>query len=259
MKRLARTSICALAAAGGFLAASAAPALAGSYSLDLSAPSTAVVGQPVVVEASGVNPPPSEFWEVSWIDVATISTSVMAACPADEQSGLAVSSRSGGQLLTIAMRPNLDGAGNFYNTMGWVPYAPGQWLVCGYQDDGEGLTLARDSLLVNVQPAPAAPAAPSPPSGQPAATPPAAAAVPANVKRPRVTRSGRRLVCSPGSWSNANGYSYSWLVNGKRKARATGRKLRLTRALHGRKVQCSVTASNASGKASALSAPMRVR
>jgi hypothetical protein len=256
MNRLARTSICALAACGG-LAASAGPALADSYSLSLSAPSTAVVGQPVVIQASGVNPPPSEYWAASWIDVGAISASVISSCPANEQSGLGVASSTGGKIVTIAERPNLDEFGNFLNTMGWTPYAPGRWLICGYQDDGAGLTLASAVATIDVQ---AAPSAPPPSSAPPAPAQPGPTA-PANVKRPHVKRTGLKLVCSPGRWTNnTGGYSFGWLVNGKAKPGATARKLKVSRGLHGRKVQCQVTASGAGGKtASAVSAALRVR
>jgi hypothetical protein len=256
MKRLARTSIAALAVTGGLLGAST-PALADSYSLYMAAPTTAVVGQPVVVYAAGVNPPPSEYWAGSWIEAATISTSVMPVCPADDQSGIGVATSTGGQLLEIAMRPNLDADGNFLNLIGWTPNQPGQWLVCGYQDDGAGLTLARASVTVDVQPA-SAPAPAAPPA--PPSTPTAPAAAPANVKLPRVTRSATKLVCNPGGWSNsAGGYSYGWLLNGKQKKGASGRKLRVTHAMRGRKAQCSVTASGPGGKATALSPPLRIR
>jgi hypothetical protein len=259
MNRLARTLICAVGASGALgLGATAAPALAESYSIDLSGPATAVVGQPVVVQASGQNPPPSDWWATSWIKAGAIPASVMPSCPADQSSGIGVAVGAGGDLLEIAMPPNLDPTGAFNNAIGWTPRYAGDWLICGYQDDGTGYTLARDQLNIHVS-------APSGSSGggggSATGTPgPGTAAKPANVKRPKVTRSHGKLACSPGKWSNSSGgYSYGWLVNGKAKKGAGARKLLVTRKLHGHKVQCSVTATGPGGKTTAVSSPLRVR
>jgi hypothetical protein len=213
----------------------------------------------VVVQATGQNPPPSEWWALSWIQAGAIPTSVMAACPADQASGIGVATSAGGDLLEIAMPPNLDTTGAFANVIGWTPRYAGEWLICGYQNDGAGATLARDQISVHV----------TAPSGGPGGGPTgtqggggggAGAAKPANTKRPKVTRSGGKLACSPGTWSNSSGsYSYGWLVNGKAKKGATARKLRVSHSLHGRKVQCKVTASGAGGNSTAVSAPLRVR
>ncbi len=237
MKRIAQGSICALAAAALLeLGPSVTPALANTYTLNLSAPKTAVVGRPILIKASGVNPPPSEYWASSWMEIVTIPTSVLTSCPATGEDGTGVATQTGGQILAIALRPNLDSQGNFSNTIGYTPPAPGGILVCGYSDDGAGLTLARASLTLNVQ------------------------GPPANVQRPSVSRSRRKLACSPGRWSgNATRYSYGWLVGNKTKRGATGRKLRVTRAVRGRKVRCSVTASNSAGAARAVSRSLRVR
>jgi hypothetical protein len=254
MTRFLKVTLCAVVAG---LALAATPALAGSYTLDLSGPSTATVGQPVVFVASGVNPPPDQFWEMSWIEVVAIHGSVLPACPADDQSALSVASTTGGKILAIADRPNLDSAGNFYNTVGWTPVVPGRWLICGYQDDGEGLTLAHAALAVDVS---AATAPPASVGGGGGSTPMPTAAKPVNTKRPHVTRSRRKLVCDPGTWSGASGsYSYSWLVNGKPKKHATAAKLRVTSGLRRHRLQCRVTATGAGGSATAVSPALRVR
>lgn len=83
---------------------------------------------------------------------------------------------------------------------------------------------------------------------------------PASKTKPRVSRSGKFLRCSPGRWSNRPAhYAYRWTVSGKGKHGIRGRRLRVTRSLHHRTVRCTVTASNAAGRASAASAPFRVR
>jgi hypothetical protein len=250
MTRIARTVICAAVLA---LGASAAPALADSpgYSMHLSAPATVTVGQPTVIELKGIHPPPEDWASTSWIEAGAIPASVLPSCPADDQSGIGVATGAGGDLIAIADAVNLDPVGNYDNYLGWTPRYAGKWLICGYQDDGTGFTLTRDQIIVDV--ANAAPAG----GGSQGSGP--GAAKPANVKRPSVKRSGKKLVCSPGKWSgNSGSYSYSWLVNGKARAGATGRKLAVTRKLHGRRVQCSVTASGAGGKSTATSRALRV-
>jgi hypothetical protein len=192
---------------------------------------------------------------VSWIEAGAVPTSVMPTCPADQGSGLGVATGAGGDLLEIALPPNLDTTGHFSNVIGWTPRYAGDWNICGYQGDGAGGTLAAASLTIHVSaPGPASPAGPTP-----TPTPGGTIAKPANVKSPRVVRSGGKLACKPGKWSGASGYSYSWLVNHRTKKGASGSSLRVTSKLHGRKVQCSVTASGAGGKTTAVSPPLRIR
>jgi hypothetical protein len=75
-----------------------------------------------------------------------------------------------------------------------------------------------------------------------------------------VTRWAKTLICNPGRWSNhASAYAFGWLVAGKPKKGANGRKLGVTRTLRGHTVQCSVTASNAAGGTTAVSRPLRIR
>ena len=263
MKRFAAASICAMAIAVGS-GVSAAPALADTYTVYLSAPATAVVGQPVVIGVTGVQPPPDQFWALAWIEIVAIPGNVVTACPAAALDGLSVATNTGGRIIDIAMRPSLDAAGNYSNLTGYTPVAPGQWLICAYADDGAGLTLAKASLTLNVQ-APSTSTPPPPPGGSgPSASPTgpqaAAAVKPANTRPPRVTRSAGKLSCSAGQWSNgAGGFGYGWTLGGRRVKGATAPKLRVTRAMHGRKVRCAVTASNAAGSATAVSQALRIR
>jgi hypothetical protein len=135
---------------------------------------------------------------------------------------------------------------------------PGPTLLCAYSksvvspdtDDG---TLAAAQLPVNVGAGGATPL----PTSTPTVTPPPR---PANTKRPHVRRSGKRLTCSPGTWSNSpTGYAYRWLVNGKPKHGASRRQLSIGRKLHRRKVQCKVTAANTAGRTTAVSRAYRVQ
>jgi hypothetical protein len=87
----------------------------------------------------------------------------------------------------------------------------------------------------------------------------ASATKPNSTKRPRVTRSGGRLRCSPGTWSgNPTSYAYRWLVPGTSAPAGRGPSLTVTRKLRGHTVDCSVTASNSSGSATAKSLPFRI-
>jgi hypothetical protein len=239
-----------LTAAIGVLAlgAAAAPALGqGTYTLTLSAPPTATVGQTTIIQASGSNPPDDFF--SSWLDVSAIPTSVLSACPAgylnaSQVAGSAVA--QGGEVVANGQREEVDAAGNFSMPVGYAPRLAGRFLICGYTNDGATGTLATASLIINVEAASGSGTAPL--------------AAPANVARPRVRRSGRTLVCERGSWSNdPRRYSYAWLVDGERRRGARLRTLRVTRGLRGRRVQCSVTASNAAGAATAISRALRIR
>jgi hypothetical protein len=245
----AKTAVTSALAALFVLGAVASPALGQAYTLNLSGPPTASVGQPTVFQASGSNPADDFF--SSWLDVSAIPTSVLAACPADYLNANQVARSAyaqGGEVVVTAQRENVDAAGNFSLPFGYTPTKPGQFLLCGYTNDGATWTHATSSLIVNVRGS----SSPGPP---PAATP-----KPVNIKKPRVRPKAGKLACNRGRWSNApTRYSYRWLVNGKRMRGATGRTLRITRRLQRRKVRCRVAASNAGGSATALSRTLRVR
>jgi hypothetical protein len=226
-------------------------ATAGSASaaetLSLSGPSSAAVGQPVVIQASG-NDNPADG--TLYLELDSIPTSAATTCPDSYLSGSQLATSTGGSLVALDDRELEDGAGNFSMPVGYRPPSAGGWLLCGYTDDGATDTLAAASLVLTATPAGGAPPQPGPVSPS---------AKPANTARPRVSRSHKKLVCSPGSWSGSpTSYSYRWLVNGKPRSGATGRKLGITRKLRGHRVQCGVRATNAAGGATALSSPFRV-
>ena len=243
---------CAVAAGGVLVAlgVGATSALGqGTYTLNLSAQPSAGVGQTVIIQASGFNPPGPIITFYSYLTVVAIPTSVVSACPADYQSGKQVArSTEGGEVVDEHHREDADAAGNFSMPVAYTPRLPGRFLLCGYSDDAATTTLATASLVLNVEGSAGSGSGPSP------------IAKPASVERPRVRQAATRLVCQRGSWSNnPSRYSYRWLVNGRRKAGARGRTLGLTRSLRGRKVQCRVTAHNAAGAATALSRGARIR
>jgi hypothetical protein len=232
-----RVTISALAALC-VLGVVASPAPAQTYTLNLSGPTTATVGQSTIFQADGSNPPDDFF--SSWLDVSAIPTSVLATCPADYLNASQVArsaSADGGEVVVTAQRENVDAAGNFSIPFGWAPTKPGRFLLCGYTNDGATYTQTMASLAVDV-------------SG--ASTP-----RPANVGRPKLTRSRGALVCSRGRWTNSpSRYSYRWFVNGRRKRGATGRRLAVTKSM--RTVRCEVTASNAGGSKTATSRTLRL-
>jgi hypothetical protein len=144
----------------------------------------------------------------------------------------------------------------------------GNYLLCGYVQ-GDFSTFAGGELRGVVAPAPGStqtpvtpaptPVAPAPVPVNPAPAPViSAAAVPAAVHAPRITRKGHVLTCHPGTWSNAPAsLSYRWYV----KRRPVGSRSRLTvrHALRGRMVACRVTAANAAGHSTAWSRTVRAR
>lgn len=230
------------------LGVGATPALGQTHTLNLSAPSsTAAVGQTIIIQASGSNEQEPIVDFSSYLTVVAIPTSVLSACPADYSSGKQValsSGAQGGEVLDEYHREDEDAAGNFSMPVAYVPRLAGRFLLCGYTDDAATTTLATASLVMNVK----GPSAPGP------------TAKPVSVEKPRVRRSGTKLVCQRGTWSNKpSRYSYRWLVNGNRKRGASGRKLGVTRKLRGHTVQCRVTAYNAAGATTARSRPLRVR
>ena len=84
-------------------------------------------------------------------------------------------------------------------------------------------------------------------------------ALPLNTSRPGLTRSGRTLACSRGSWRNAVCFSWVWRVNGVAIHAANKPRLAMGKAQKRRRVSCSVTASNATGTTTASSAQLDVR
>ena len=239
MRFTLRATISALAALC-VLGVAASPALAQTYTLNLSGPATATIGKATIIQASGSNPPDDFF--SSWLDVSAIPTSVLATCPADYLNASQVARSAyadGGEVVVTAQRENVDAAGNWSLPFGYTPTKPGRFLLCGYTNDGATYTHTTASMTVDVS------------SGT--------TARPANVERPKLTRSRGALVCSRGRWTNSpSGYSYRWFVNGRRKRGATGRRLAITRSLRGQSVQCKVTASNAGGSKTAASRTLRL-
>jgi hypothetical protein len=223
----------------GAIGVTAGPAFADT--LALSAPATAVVGQPFVINSSGTN---SIADGTLYLEIDAIPASVTTTCPAGYLDGSQLAASTGGSHVAFDQRENEDANGNFSAVDGYTPSAAGGVLLCGYTDDGATDTLATSSAVVNVG----------------SSTTNTGSPKPANRARPRVRRSGGRLVCSRGTWTNGpTRFAYRWLVDGHAVKGAHRSKLTIGHRERGHRVRCGVTATNAQGSASALSAPLRVR
>jgi hypothetical protein len=232
----------------------AAPAGAqGCCTLSLSGASSGTVGTPYAITGSGTDVPADEG--PYYLEIDAIPASFTTTCPTGYLNGGQVAASSGGSFVAFDEPENVDASGNFSNPNGFTAKTAGSVLFCGYTDDGAGDTLASASQIVDFQ-SPSTGGGTGGGGGGPTGQ---GAVKPANTTKPRVTRSGNRLRCMPGTWTNSpTGFAYHWLVGGKTKAGARSATLTVTHLLRGHKVQCGVKVSNSAGSASALSAPFRV-
>ena len=149
------TACAALAGTLLTLALSAGPAWAQTegHALDLTGPATATAGRPVVLQATG-HYPATDFFS-SWLAVHAIPTSVVSTCPAGylNSSQLAGSTYAqGGETIAIAQRAMGDETtGRYSMPFAFTPRVPGQFIVCGYANDGATWTHAMDSLVIAVR------------------------------------------------------------------------------------------------------------
>jgi hypothetical protein len=158
VKHPARIGV-ALAAAAIALGAAAAPALAGVFTLNLAPQSEAVVGRPMIIQATGTIPPEDVGFPY-WFSLDAIPTAVTTTCPADRWEGAQFANATGGSIVVLTQGEHPDIAGNFTIPVAVTPSAPGTLLFCAYTDDGEAATLAGASLLLDIKPAASNPPAP---------------------------------------------------------------------------------------------------
>jgi hypothetical protein len=149
----ARIGAVLVATAAIALGASAAPALAGGFTLSLSPQSEAVVGKPLIIEATGTIPPEDVSFPY-WFSLDAIPTAVTTTCPPDRWEGVQFALDAGGSVVVLSQNEKPDAAGNFQIPVAVTPSAPGSVLLCGYTDDGEATTLAMTSLILDIEPAP---------------------------------------------------------------------------------------------------------
>ena len=143
---------CTIAVVAGLmsLGATASPALADGFTLELAAPTTPVVGKPMVLQATGTIPV-QDLWFSYWFSLDAIPTSVTTTCPPDAFEGAQMATGTGGAIIVLTQHENPDSAGNFQVPVGITPTAPGSLLLCGYTDDGAAATLASASLILNIK------------------------------------------------------------------------------------------------------------
>ena len=146
----------AVLAAAIALGAPAAPALAGVFTLNLAQQSEAVVGRPLMLLATGTVPPvqPGDITLPYWFSLDAIPTAVSTTCPPDRWEGAQFANANGGSIVVLSQSENRDAAGNFTIPVAVTPIAPGSVLLCGYTDDGEAITLANASLMLDIKAAP---------------------------------------------------------------------------------------------------------
>ena len=181
-----------------------------------------------------------------------VDPTVGPACATSEEDELVLS--TGGSGVTAISRPDLSErpSGPFTidvpaSVPGTIsPDYSGPLLICAYTTYGGIFTTAAwASATVMVTPA--------------SSSSPGTHLRPAVIVRPSVARSGRRLLCTSGSWSGRpRSYRYRWSVLHRPGTAGRARSLAVTSALRGRKVQCSVTATSRAGSATASSRPFRV-
>jgi hypothetical protein len=149
MKRIGAVLAAATAIALGALAA---PALAGTFTLDLEPQSSAVVGRPLVIKATG-SVPPEDVGFPYWFSLDAIPAAVTTTCPADQGEGAQFALGSGGSIVVLSQTQHPNLAGDFMIPVAVTPSSPGSLLLCGYTDDGGAVTLARTSLILHIKPA----------------------------------------------------------------------------------------------------------
>lgn len=223
------------------------------HSLALTGPAAAGIGTPSTMTATGTVP--ADVFLNRYVNVYAIPQSVLASCPADYTAGMNAaygSSSAGGT--TVANHVQVEGG--FSVPIVWTPTHAGTFLLCGYLHEGvETMAYAQHVMSVSGAATPPAPPTPGTPG-----TPGTGQSAPDMLTATGLKRKGARLVCTRGTWSGSpTSYSWVWKVDGKRKAKATSSKLRVTRALRGSKVRCGVVATNAAGSTTGLSRTLKVR
>lgn len=236
MRRLVLTALAALLALGGGLS-SAPPATADGaedgYFLDLSGPTSAEVGTPLLLTATGTE---SHEYLNMYLDAYAIPRSIVTTCPASHDGALQLAqagAAQGGEKFAYVV----PAEGDFSVPLAYTAGRPGAFLICAYLND-----LAWDGAWA-----------------QHDVTVTAPVTAPASLTRPRLTRSGAKLACSRGTWSGKpRSYSFGWSANGVRLP-ATTPTIKVTRRVRGTKVVCSVTARNDAGAQTARSNALKVR
>jgi len=132
------------------LAATATPALADGFSLKLTPKSQAVVGRPLIIQATGTMPQ-RDITFPYYFNLDALPTKLTTTCPPDRWEGVQFAQSNGGAVVVLTQSIRPDAAGRFTIPVAVTPSAPGTVLLCGYTDDGSLLTLATAPLILNIQ------------------------------------------------------------------------------------------------------------
>ena len=152
MRPLIRTLTAALATGTAVaLAAPAAPALAEGSSLKLTPNTAAVVGRPLIIQATGTIPPQDVSFPY-YFSLDALPTKLTTTCPPDRWEGVQFAQSNGGSVVVLTQSIRPDAAGRFTIPVAVTPSAPGTVLLCGYTDDGAALTLSDAQLMLNIRP-----------------------------------------------------------------------------------------------------------
>jgi hypothetical protein len=147
----------------------ASPARADTpFTLTLTPPAATAVGQPFVIHATGTDPIDQG---ALYLEVDEIAANVASTCPGDYSAGGQLAASTGGTLVALDVRENLDGSGRFDEPIGFTPSAAGSIIFCAYTDDGALDTLATGTLSVMIA-ANATPSATTPSTTSPSTTAP---------------------------------------------------------------------------------------
>jgi hypothetical protein len=142
-----------LGAALAAVALAAPPAFAGGFTLDLAPQGDAVVGRPLLIQATGTVPPASVSFPY-WFSLDAIPTRVTTTCPPDRWEGAQFANANGGSIVVFTQSEHPGLTGRFTIPVAVTPTAAGSVLLCGYTDDGADTTLAGASLMLHIEPAP---------------------------------------------------------------------------------------------------------
>ncbi len=236
--------VCALAVASALLAAvlgggaaladGSAPDYPGSV-LHASVTPPAIEGRPIDIVATGSNQISNPALGVNLnygLDVYVVDpTKLPGPCQTSdsaESTNIANNSGSGRQLTFEQLNEGISGP--FSITVPFTPEGTGLLLVCAYS---EYLTDDAAWATTEVQ---------------------VTSGLPAIVAPPRVRQTGRLLRCSAGTWTgDPTGFEYRWVLASSGRLLGRHPALAVTSRLRRRTVKCVVTASNASGTATASS------
>jgi hypothetical protein len=149
-----RALLVALATAVVAGAAALPAGAADGFSLQFAGPTTGTVGKPVLLTVAGKNPPPADYWFMSWLSVDLLRPQAVPTCPESGQAANQLATGTGGAILTIAQREDVDVNGNFSVPVGFTPLVPGPLLICAYSSNEVGGVLAAATTTVTSKAAP---------------------------------------------------------------------------------------------------------